>query len=153
MAIIPMFNPFKKQLTESQKAVLGIKESPVSSPQSPEPRSGEVSAEQSSVASEQTETKTEDSGQKTFQYVTKDMVLGDIVERFPQAAFVMSQFGLHCVGCHANVFDTVEAGAKVHGMSDSEIAEMLAEVNKVIADGEREAEAELNKIKAEEAQK
>ncbi len=132
-----MFNPFKKQLTESQKAVLGINESPVSSLQS----------------SEQTETKTEDSGQKTFQYVTKDMVLGDIVERFPQAVFVMSQFGLHCVGCHANVFDTVEAGAKVHGMSDSEIDYMLAEVNKVIADSEREAEAELNKIKAEEAQK
>ncbi len=124
-----MLNPFKKEqpLTPSQKAVLGIKDAP-------EPAQ--------SVGAQ--------AAQQLGQYVTKDMILGDIVERFPQAVFVMSQFGLHCVGCHANVFDTVEAGAKAHGMPDEEINEMLAEVNKVIADSEREAEAELNKLKADE---
>ncbi len=132
MAVIPMFNLFKKEpLTDSQKAVLGVKD--------PEPMPVEKSPGPITTQSP-----------SQGQYVTKDMVLGDIVERFPQAVFVMSQFGLHCVGCHANVFDTVEAGAKVHGMSDSEIDYMLAEVNKVIADSEREAEAELNKIKVEE---
>ena len=122
-----MFNPFKKQLTESQKAVLGVKEESSAAAEKPEPTTQSLS-----------------------QYVTKDMILGDIVERFPQAVFVMSQFGLHCVGCHANVFDTVEAGAKAHGMPDKEMDEMLAEVNKVIADSEKEAEAELNKLKTEE---
>ena len=122
-----MFNPFKKQLTESQKAVLGVKET------SDQPKLSETQI-----------------AQAPGQYVTKDMILGDIVERFPQAVFVMSQFGLHCVGCHANVFDTVEAGAKAHGMPDKEMDEMLAEVNKVIADSEKEAEAELNKLKTEE---
>jgi hybrid cluster-associated redox disulfide protein len=124
-----MFNPFKKEqpLTPSQKAVLGVKEEPSVPAEKPEPAT-----------------------QSPGQYVTKDMILGDIVERFPQAVFVMSQFGLHCVGCHANVFDTVEAGAKAHGMPDQEVDEMLAEVNKVIADSEKEAEAELNKMKVEE---
>ncbi len=122
-----MFNPFgKKELTDSQKAVLGVKE--------PAPAPVEKSQAPTTAG--------------PGQYVTKDMILGDIVERFPQAVFVMSQFGLHCVGCHANVFDTVEAGAKAHGMPDQELDEMLAEVNKVITDSEKEAEAELNKIKA-----
>ena len=127
-----MFNPFTKApLTASQKAVLGVKETPELPAQSEEKQAV----------------------QQPGQYVTKDMILGDIVERFPQAVFVMSQFGLHCVGCHANGFDTVEAGSKAHGMPDQEMNEMLAEVNKVIADSEKEAEAELNKMKAEETQK
>jgi len=64
--------------------------------------------------------------------ITKDMNLADVVFKFPQAAEVLLDYGLHCIGCAANSFDTIEMGAKVHGMSDSEIAEMVARLNEVI---------------------
>src|SRR4051812_10227474 len=64
--------------------------------------------------------------------ITGDMVIGDVVAAFPKAAPVMLGHGLHCVGCHANAFDTVEDGARLHGIEDQEIAEMIEEMNLVI---------------------
>jgi iron-sulfur cluster assembly accessory protein len=61
--------------------------------------------------------------------ITGDMVIGDVVAAFPKAAAVMLEHGLHCVGCHANAFDTVEDGARGHGMPDTEIAQMVDEIN------------------------
>ncbi len=68
--------------------------------------------------------------------IEKDMNLGDLVIKYPIAAEVLLDYGLHCVGCFANAFDTIEMGARVHGMSDEEIAEMLDRVNEVINFGE-----------------
>jgi iron-sulfur cluster assembly accessory protein len=64
--------------------------------------------------------------------ITGEMVIGDVVAAFPQAATVMLGYGLHCVGCHANAFDTVEDGARGHGMPDEEILQMITELNTVI---------------------
>jgi len=67
--------------------------------------------------------------------VTKDMLLGEVVARHPEAAQVMLEYGLHCVGCFANAYDTVEVGAKVHGMSDAEVDQMVEKVNRAIEKG------------------
>jgi iron-sulfur cluster assembly accessory protein len=64
--------------------------------------------------------------------ITGEMIIGDVVAAFPKAAAVMLSHGLHCVGCHANAFDTVEDGARLHGIEDEEIAEMIAEINEAI---------------------
>ncbi len=68
--------------------------------------------------------------------VTKETNLGELVFRHPEAAEVLLDYGLHCVGCVANGFDSVEAGARVHGYNDEEIEEMLERVNEVIEFGE-----------------
>jgi hybrid cluster-associated redox disulfide protein len=68
--------------------------------------------------------------------VTKDMNLADILFKYPDVAEVLLDYGLHCVGCFANSFDTIEAGAKIHGMSDEEVDEMVLRVNEVIEFGE-----------------
>ena len=60
------------------------------------------------------------------------MLLGSVVAEYPEAAEVMLEYGLHCVGCFANAYDTVEIGAKVHGMTDAEIDGMVEKVNDVI---------------------
>src|SRR3990167_7959184 len=59
--------------------------------------------------------------------VTRDMNLGEIAARWPAARTILLDYGLHCVGCFASSFDTLEAGAKVHGMSEEEIEEMVFE--------------------------
>lgn len=68
--------------------------------------------------------------------ITKDMILGDIIAAHPDAAEVFLDYGLHCVGCFANAFDTVEMGAKIHMMGDDEIEEMVERVNEVLNYGE-----------------
>ena len=58
--------------------------------------------------------------------------MSDLVFAHPEAAEVLMDYGLHCIGCAANSFDTVEMGAKIHGMSDEEINEMMVKVNEVV---------------------
>jgi hybrid cluster-associated redox disulfide protein len=66
--------------------------------------------------------------------VQKDMLLGEVVAKYPQAAEIMLGYGLHCVGCFANAFDTVEVGAKVHGMTNEQVDEMVGKINAAIGE-------------------
>lgn len=67
--------------------------------------------------------------------VTKDTNLGEVVHSFPQAAHIMLEYGLHCVGCHFNAYDSVEMGAKIHGMTETEVEEMVDRINAAIKEG------------------
>lgn len=64
--------------------------------------------------------------------VTKDMTLGDIIKKYPETVEVMLKRGLHCVGCHVAAWETLEQGAKAHGMSEKEIESMLSEMNNLV---------------------
>lgn len=68
--------------------------------------------------------------------VTKDANLGAVVFRFPQVEEVLLDYGLHCTSCIAAGFDTIEMGAKAHGMPDDEVEEMIERMNEVIAHAE-----------------
>jgi len=72
------------------------------------------------------------------QLVTKDMVIADVLKQYPDAAVIMLEHGLHCVGCHANVFDTIEAGCRVHGLDDETVESMVTEINKFVAEETKE---------------
>lgn len=61
------------------------------------------------------------------------MTLGEVVGKYPKAIGPMLKRGMHCVGCHVAAFETVEQGAKAHGMGDKEIGEMLKEMNKAVS--------------------
>lgn len=65
-------------------------------------------------------------------YVTKDMVIGDVLNKYPDAAMIMLEHGLHCVGCHANVYDTIEAGCAVHGLGPDVVDKMVKDINEMI---------------------
>jgi hybrid cluster-associated redox disulfide protein len=58
--------------------------------------------------------------------------LGEVANKYPDAAKIMLEYGLHCVGCFANQFDTVEQGALIHGLSAEELDEMIFRVNESI---------------------
>lgn len=68
--------------------------------------------------------------------VTKDMNLAEVVQNYPDSAEVLMDYGLHCVGCHFNTMDSIEAGSKVHGLSDQDIDDMVIRINEVINFGE-----------------
>ena len=67
------------------------------------------------------------------QFVSSDSLLSEVLSEYPYLAEILvKDYGLHCVSCFANVFDTMESGAKVHGMTDEEIQGMLEHLNKEI---------------------
>lgn len=68
------------------------------------------------------------------QAVTKEMTMGEIIEKYPYAADVMASYGLHCTGCHVNLFESLENGARGHGMPEEQINELLKAVNKAVAE-------------------
>ncbi len=61
--------------------------------------------------------------------LTKEKLLGEVAIESPEAAMLLGEYGLHCISCFASSFDTLEIGAKVHGMSDEEVDDMIAEIN------------------------
>ncbi|MDQ5981499.1 MAG: hypothetical protein QG570_248 [Patescibacteria group bacterium] len=65
--------------------------------------------------------------------VGKTTNIAEIVYKHPEVAEVMLGYGLHCVGCFASAFDTIDEGAKSHGMTDEEVDEMIEEINLVLS--------------------
>ena len=69
----------------------------------------------------------------TKENVNKSMTLGEVVEKFPESAEVMMNYGLHCIGCHVASWETIEQGAQAHGLSEQQIKKMVDEINQTIA--------------------
>jgi hybrid cluster-associated redox disulfide protein len=49
--------------------------------------------------------------------ITKQMSIGEVVERFPQTVEVFLRHGLMCFGCALARFENVEQGAMAHGIN------------------------------------
>ena len=73
----------------------------------------------------QAETKTED-------FVTGEMLIGEAVAKYPEIAHVMQSYGLHCIGCHVNPYESIQQGAMGHGMQTEVFNEMMQEANNEI---------------------
>ena len=63
------------------------------------------------------------------QAITKDMTFGELIQRFPKAAPVLGRYGLHCIGCHIGIMETIEQGVKAHGMGDDTVVQIIKELN------------------------
>jgi iron-sulfur cluster assembly accessory protein len=68
--------------------------------------------------------------------ITKEMTIGDILAKWPdksqKLAQEMTNVGLHCVGCGAATWETLEAGMLGHGMQESEIESLIISLNEVL---------------------
>lgn len=53
----------------------------------------------------------------------------EIIKESPRAAELLTEYGLHCVNCFANEYDTLEQGSRLHNMSEDEMMEMIDEIN------------------------
>ncbi len=56
-----------------------------------------------------------------------DTNIRELVADLPIAEDVLSQFGLHCAGCGVNKYETIEQGAKAHGLRAEPIIAALAQ--------------------------
>lgn len=70
--------------------------------------------------------------------ITPDLTINQVLQRHPNAAEIMQQFGLHCFGCSVNVFETLEEGILGHGMPKSTLTEMLKALNGSLNDYQKD---------------
>ena len=57
--------------------------------------------------------------------ITKDMIIGDILEIDPNFANVLMSGGMHCVTCPASLGETLEEACYVHGIEPELMVERL----------------------------
>lgn len=78
----------------------------------------------------------QEKGQKQAKKITRQMTIEEILGMFPYKAQRLSQeitnAGLHCVGCHAAVWETLEAGMYTHGKTDAQIDELTRRLNALL---------------------
>ena len=58
-------------------------------------------------------------------YVTKDMVIGDIISWYPDAMLVLMKCGMHCVTCGVSQFETLDEACMVHGLYADDVAKVV----------------------------
>ena len=57
--------------------------------------------------------------------ITKDTIIGDILDIAPQAAPLFLEIGMHCLGCLSARGETVEMACEVHGVDADELLEKI----------------------------
>ncbi len=57
--------------------------------------------------------------------ITKEMLLGEILRSKPEAAEVLMQMGMHCLGCPSSQMETLEDACMVHGLAVDEVLTKL----------------------------
>lgn len=72
--------------------------------------------------------------------IHKDMTIEEIFKRFPhksqKLAQEMTNAGLHCVGCSASTWETVEAGMLSHGIEEEEMHRLIGKLNAILEEKE-----------------
>jgi hybrid cluster-associated redox disulfide protein len=60
--------------------------------------------------------------------ITKDMVISEVLDNYPQTIEVFIEFGFQCIGCAAAEFETIQEGATTHDIDIDELIDALNEV-------------------------
>jgi hybrid cluster-associated redox disulfide protein len=65
----------------------------------------------------------------TQKAITKNMTFGDVLNKNPEAAEILFESGLHCIGCGMAMYESLEDGCKSHGMGKKEIDDLIKKIN------------------------
>mgnify|MGYP005798442705 CR=1 FL=1 len=57
--------------------------------------------------------------------ITKDTIIGDILDIAPQTAPIFLSIGMHCLGCPSSRGETVEEAGMVHGVDCEKLLEVI----------------------------
>lgn len=53
------------------------------------------------------------------------MLIFEIIEMKPEAIEILTEAGMHCIGCPASAGETLEEACEVHGIDVNEVLERL----------------------------
>lgn len=57
--------------------------------------------------------------------ITKDMLIGDLLQRDPMMAAILMRAGMHCVGCPSSQGESLAEAAMVHGLDVNILVDQL----------------------------
>ena len=57
--------------------------------------------------------------------VNKQMSIAEVVMKWPESAGAFMEAGLHCYGCAAARYETIEQGAMAHGVDPDKLIEAI----------------------------
>ena len=60
------------------------------------------------------------SGKENKMEITRDTIIGEIVDNCPEAMPVFQEIGMHCLGCALASGETVEQACAAHGVDPDE---------------------------------
>lgn len=58
--------------------------------------------------------------------ITKDMIIGELLDVKPEAAEILLSMGMHCLGCPSARGETIAQACEVHGV---DVDEIIAQIN------------------------
>ncbi len=64
--------------------------------------------------------------------ITGKTPIKHLIETHPEVIEILMAYGLQCINCHFSEFDTLEDGAKIHGLNGEDIKMIIKDSNKVI---------------------
>lgn len=62
--------------------------------------------------------------------ITKEMTMGELLSIDRGVAVVLMNAGMHCIGCHSSIGESLEEACMVHGI---EVDELLKNINEYFA--------------------
>lgn len=57
--------------------------------------------------------------------ITKNSIIGDVLDMYPKTAQYFFEIGMHCLGCPAARGETIEEACQVHGTDADALVEKL----------------------------
>ncbi len=63
--------------------------------------------------------------------ITKDMIIGDVLDKYPTTAPLFLNMGMHCLGCPASRGESIEQACMVHG---ADVDKLVKSLNDFIAE-------------------
>lgn len=55
--------------------------------------------------------------------ITKNTTIGQLLEMDPEMGNILTNIGMHCIGCPSARHETLEQAAEVHGMDADDLIE------------------------------
>ena len=62
--------------------------------------------------------------------VTKDMLIGEVVSKYPETIEILMGAGMHCLGCPSSQMEALSDACAVHGISSDAL---LAAINEKLS--------------------
>lgn len=59
--------------------------------------------------------------------ITKDMIIGDVIQEHPELVRTFFANGMMCIGCPASQGESIEAASQVHGLDADTLVAALNE--------------------------
>ncbi|MBR4087473.1 MAG: DUF1858 domain-containing protein [Clostridia bacterium] len=66
-----------------------------------------------------------------YTMVTKDMIIAEVLDNYPQTAPLFLEIGMHCLGCPSARGESVEQACMVHG---ADCDALIEKINAMIAE-------------------